>query len=241
MSKHIWFITAMLVGSIVFLFIMQFRFSATIDASAQSQKKFMIKQTIASDLIDMITQVESLTYKIPLTSTNSKILEVYLRNFDQRILEIRDLISFLETGGIYTKKITLNITGHDSYSRTFQLDKPDSLPIEVIRLKPQITRIVTFVDRLKKLTLQRLDALASQNSVEKLGREIMLLTKSSNSVFRRMKEDANQLYYDAHKKKLTQDKLISVRKKRYNFVTFATIFLIIVFLSMVLRYFIQEL
>jgi diguanylate cyclase (GGDEF)-like protein len=226
---------------IVFLFVMQFHFAKTIEASSQAQKQFMIKQTIASDLIDATTQVETLTYKIPLTSSNPRVLDVYLRTFNQNMVEIRDLITLLESGGTYTKVLALNVAGHNSYTRTLHLNKPETLPIEVIRLKPQTERVSRLVEQLKKLTLKKLDAISSGISTHQLGREITLLAKSGTSIFRRMKEDANRLYYTAHEEETQQTKSINTRKARYNFVTFATIVLVFVFLSMILRYFIQEL
>jgi diguanylate cyclase (GGDEF)-like protein len=241
MNKHITFLIILLTGIIVFLYVVQTRFSETIDKATQAEQQFLIKQIIAADLITKITVIEALSYKIPLTANKSKILKIYMRTLDKEILEVHNLINLLESGGTYTKIVPLNIAGRNSYTKTFYFDRQTSIPIEVIRLKPQIELLRQFSRELDQLTSKKIKAITHHEPLMLLGKKITLLTKSTDSIFRRMKEDGNQLYYEAQEKLNKKNMEISRKKIRYNFVIFATIFIVFVLLFMILKYFIREL
>jgi EAL domain-containing protein (putative c-di-GMP-specific phosphodiesterase class I) len=241
MNKRIVFLGILLSGLVLFLFTVQIRFGTTLDEASAVETQYIARQTIASDLVDRITQIEALAYKIPLTASNERVLQQQQETFHNKLETIRDLIRLLERGGQYTRSVPLNIAEKEVFVRSFDLHKPEHAPIEVVRLKPQIEHINSIVEQLGELTRAKLNAVEYGRPVREISNRMMLLTKSIHSIFRRMKENANRLYFIAHEELTRQSALIKDRKIRYNFITFAGVFLLFVLLGMIAKYFIQEL
>ena len=241
MNRRTLILTILLVISLLFLFVVQMRFSGMIETGTKAEKTFLAQQIIASDIRSKIDRIESLSYKIPLIANRSKLLQVYMLKLEETIHEMKALIDLLQTGGTYTTRISLNLAGRDAYAKNYYLPAPDHLSTKVIRLKPRIMLFEKMTYKLNHLVNQKIDAKQHGRPLQTLGSQISLFAKSLDSIFRRMKEDANQLYFDAQVKHTAILKQVERRKTRYNYVTFATLTIILILFLLLLRTFIQEL
>ena len=241
MNKQAIFLTTFLVLALLLLFVVQLLFSSVIEKESRAEQQYLVKQVIASDLSTRITLIESMTYKIPLTANSQRLLGVYMKKLTTTIDEISHLIQLFESGGTYTRTAPLNLPGMDTYTKVFHLSPPTTIPTEVIRLKPRVKLLETMCARLEQLIQKKINARQHNGSLTQLGGKISFFAKSLDSVFRRMKEDANQLYYDAQQKQGQQMQKIQTRKTRYNYVTIgALVFIFLLFLLLV-KNFIAEL
>ena len=241
MNKRIVLLTSFLVLALLLLFVLQMLFSSMIEKESRIGKHYLVKQVIASDLSTRITLIESMTYKIPLTTNSPRLLDVYMKSLTTTIDEISYLIQLLESGGTYTRTVPLNLPGMDAYTRVFHLSPPATIPTNVIRLKPRVKLLKSMATRLEDLIRKKINARRHGDPLNQLGVQISLFAKSFDSIFRRMKEDANQLHYDAQRQQNQQMQKIQTRKTRYNYVTIGALVFIFLLFMLLVKNFIAEL
>ncbi len=241
MNKRTIFLSVVLAFLLMLLVTSQARFSSTLDDESRIENDYLTEQVIASDLIHQISQIQSLTYKIPLTANTPHLLDVYMGKLSRTIQKSAHLIQLLESGGIYVRTAPLNLPGMDHYTRSFSLRPPHSIPEEVIHLKPRIKLLETMRKNLETLSHQKLDARKHHKPLNALGEQITYFTKSIDSIFRRMTEDANQIYYEAQKQHTFLVQKSKSKKTKYNYITIIILFTILFLFLILLRHFIREL
>ncbi len=241
MNKRTIFLVIVLAFMLILLIISQTRFSATLEAQSRIENDYLTEQVIASDLIHHISQIQSLTYKIPLTANTPRLLNVYMDELNRMTKEGAHLIHLLESGGTYVRTAPLNLPGMDHYTRRFILRPPHTIPEEVIHLKPRIQLFETLCTKLETLIRRKLEARKLHKSLNAIGEQIALFTKSIDSILRRMTEDANQIYYEAQKQHTLLLQKTQHTKTKYNYATIILLFIIFVLVLVLLRHFIREL
>ena len=241
MSKRTVILSVSLILALLLLFVVQLLFSSAIEKESRIEHQYLIKQVIASDLSTRITLIESMAYKIPLTANSRRLLDVYMKKLTATIHDISHLIRLLESGGTYTRTAPLNLPGVEMFTRVFHLSPPATIPTEVIRLKPRVTLLETMCTQLEQFVQKKINVRRDNGSLNQLGERISFFAKSLDSIFRRMKEDANQLYYDAQQHQSRHMQKIQTRKTRYNYVTIGTLVFILLLFLLLVKNFITEL
>jgi len=232
--------TVLLIITLLFLFMVQIRFSMMIEKESALAKSFLAQQVVASDITGKIDRIEVLTYKIPLIANQEKLLKIYTDKLIGTAQQMRQLIDLLEKGGTYTAKIPLNIAGQDTYIRTYEIPPPEHLSTIIVQLKPRIKLFDQMIKELDRLVYQKIDLIRRKESLEQLGKNISLFAKSLDSIFRRMKEDANRFYYDAQQKHDAVLRKIEKRKARYNVITLITLIMILSLVFLIIKSFVGQ-
>jgi diguanylate cyclase (GGDEF)-like protein len=236
----------MFVSVVIMIFIVvTYRgFIDSVDKYRSSAESLQAKQIISADLNSNIEKIKLLYYTVMLTSNKKKLLSINIKRLTQTIAKAQKLIAILEHGGVYQKSLPLNIAGQDMYAEAYHYTKP-KFSIEAIRLKPKIEWLAQKSDYLEKLMQERIYVMAHHRDVmEPLSRirnEISLFTKSIDSIFKRMEEDSNKLFFEAQKELTQQKALAKQTKEKHNILIYSAVFLLLLNILLGAYYFIRAL
>ena len=215
---------------IVFL-VVHFSFLKSIHNAQIETQNLRGKQIISSDINYKIIKAKALFYQIPLLSSNEKTLNFNINLLDKELENIKALLLILKDGGIYKKKIPLNIVNKDYFEATYYFQK-SKISLEVIDLLPKISFLEKKAIKLNKI----LDSLYIKKNVapknmKNRRRKLIRFIRGLDSVFRRMIENSNRLFYESQMEYLNLQKQLKEKTEFYQKIEFSLImFLIFIFI-----------
>jgi len=213
MNKKLIFLSILSILIMLFLVVTYRQFVHDLESNKEHRVSLRAKQIISADLSANIEKIKLLYYQTMLTSNKIKVLNINIKALREKIKDAGSLINILENGGNYQKNIFLNVAGQDIYAKTYHYKK-QNFSIEAIRLKPKITWLGKKSFFLEDLIKERINIMEHGKDMnihfshirDKTG----LFTKSIDSIFKRMEEDSNKIFYEAQKELSMQ----SISEKR---------------------------
>jgi len=144
--------------------------------------------------------------------------------------KLKVLLSILKDGGVYHRKIPLNIAGKNYFEKTYTFKK-DTLSIEVINLLPKVDFLQRKSKQLYDITDKLLDNLSNIHKnyivIKRMRKKIVMFSKELEAVFRRMVENSNRLFYDSQTKLDNFEKQLNMQMKFYQDLEFMLIIALI--------------
>jgi len=241
MNKRLVLLVVLLFFSFLVMGAVQILFSRILKDESHIDENYLYRQVLASDLTNQIKTIQAQMYKVPLVSNSKAVTAKNMDQVTEAIEKAENMIALLEYGGRYSRTKYLNLPGINSYTETIKLDAPPNASEEVLHLRPQIERLKSKRRQLESLINQKLQARKNHASLHQISLKITLFYKSLDSIFRRMHEDANQLYYDAQHLHLAHSQKIQSFKRRYTVISYALLVVIVGLIFLLTRYFYREL
>jgi len=213
-KKNIFLLSIPIIGFILFL-VIHFLFLRIINNAQQEYENLRVKQIISSDINYKIINIKSLFFQIPLMSNNVKILEFNIKRLQEELESTKFLLFILKNGGIYDKKVFLNLVNRDFFEKQY-IFKKDQISIEYIDLVPKLDFLENKAKELENLLLTLYTAQREHNlfKLQRTRKKLVMFAMSLDSVFRRMIENSNRLFYE------TQLELIELERKVKDKITF---------------------
>ena len=231
MNKKIIFLTSIpIFGFIIFLLI-HFSFLTSIHKAKLETQNLRSKQVISSDINYDIIKIKSLFYQVVLLSNNKRSLEFNINLLNKELNKTKNLLNILKNGGVYKKVIPLNIVNKNNFEKKYVFKKTKE-SIEVIDLLPKLI----FLEKKSKELNEILSKLYLNKSIDikqikKRRRKIIRFSRGLDSVFRRMIENSNRLFYESQIQLLKLEKDVKNKTELYGSLEFAIIiFLILMFI-----------
>ena len=229
-KKNLFLIILPIFGFILFITVHYF-FLDVINKFQQNATNLETKQIIFSDINHEIIKTKALFFQIPLLSDNKRSLNYNIKLLKQSLSTQRHLLNILKYGGVYKKNIPLNIVNKNNFKENYFYHKDEEL-IESINLLSKIS----FLEK-KMIILQKI--LTDFYTTEKMNnaqlikkrKKLIRFSKSLDSVFRRMAEDSNKLFYENQTSLTKLKKDLKERTVLYKKLEFGLIlFLILIYI-----------
>ena len=217
--------------SLIFLHIFFLNLQENLDKKIENlQAKMKIGEFLVNDLY----KIRSDFYELTTTVTNKRGRELIKNKIYKRIVEIKNLLRILNSGGTVNRVTRLNIPGHHDTVNiiNYKKDKED-IVLEVIDLAPKLEEFNNMVNTLiKLLTEQSVNKKNSDfKSFFEQNRRIKRFYKSTPAFFIRITENANRLLYESSLSLKELEKKTQEQKAQY---TILELVLIIVILILVI-------
>jgi signal transduction histidine kinase len=190
----------------------------TIEDLEQQVKNERVKKEIGKDVVDNITKIESDFYKLA-TIANSNARKIVEEDILELILDIEHYFAILKAGGVFEKKVGLNLPDRNLLIEKIRYDAPKSkkFVLEIIDISPKLIEIKNRVDIFVDMLTKR-DQFASNNQGDMLviyAKKIKLFLKQTTPIFSRLVENANRLYYDSVVKQNKIETELLLQEDRY--------------------------
>jgi len=231
MNKKIIFLISIPVIVFFIFLVVHFSFLEKVQNIQKEANNLRAKQVIASDINYEIIKVKSLFVQVPLLSNNKQTLQFNISLLKKELNKLSYLLHILQNGGVYEKIIHLNIVGKKVFKKRYIYYK-NSNSIEAISLLPKVKFLQHKIENL--LVLLKQHNLVNINEIKEIKanrRNMVIFYKRLDSVFRRMIEDSNRLFY---KTQIELNKLeVELKNKTefYSSIEFSMImFLIFIFI-----------
>ena len=234
MNKKIIFLLSIPIFVFMSFVIIHFSFLNSINKAQKEANNLRVKQIISSDINSEIIKIKSLFYQIPLLSSSKRSLEFNLNLLNQELEKTKKLLFILKNGGVYHKKISLNVVGKDSFEKDYFFVKK-SVSIESIDLLPKINFLQKKAVELDKLLTEIFSMMKDEHLnnkiMKKRRRKLVRFARGLDSIFRRMIENSNRLFYDSQMELLALETMVQKKSNLYKKVEFGLIiFLILIFI-----------
>jgi len=230
MNKRLIFLISLpILGFMIFL-VIHFSFLKSIEKDKIATENLTIKQLIASDINYEIIKIKSLFFQIPLLSSNQKSLEYNMKLLQKEFQKTQKLFNVLNNGGIYKKKVPLNIVNKSFFIKTYRFKKT-KLSIEYIDLLPQLEFLEQKSNIMYKLLKNfYVNKKITPSQMRERRKKIINFARRLDSVFRRMIENSNRLFYESQIQLMKLEKEVTKKTLFYQNLEFSLIiFLILMF------------
>ena len=235
MNKKIFFFLGSAVTGFMVFLVVHFSFLKILENTKNQTQNLRIKQMISGDIKYDIIKAKTLFYQVPLLSTNIRSLNLNISNIKKELNNIDKLLKILNNGGVYVKTIPLNIVNKNSFEKKY-IYKKSGISLENIDLAPKIKLLNKKAQQLEKLFLSRLKlkkaGKLTLQEYKKSRRKIVRFSKGLDSIFRRMIENSNRLFYESQIELLKLEKELKQKTLNYQNLEFSLIiFLILMFIG----------
>ena len=232
MNKKIFLLLSIPIFAFMLFVIIHFSFLKSLNKAQQQTNNLRVKQIISSDINNEIITIKAMFYQIPLLSSNKRSLQFNINLLNKELIKTKKLLLILKNGGIYHKKIALNVVGKDSFERDYKFVK-NKTSIEVIDLLPKIEFLqkkVVDLNNILNSIYKTIDHDSNIKLVKRKRKKLIRFSRGLNSVFRRMIENSNRLFYDSQIELLKLEKQVKQKSEYYKSIEFSLIiFLILIF------------
>ena len=220
---------SLIIGFIVFI-VIHFSFLKILHSSKIKANNVMTKQIISNDINYNILKIKTQFLQIPLVSNNIRTLNLNYELLKSQLQKTKKLLLILKNGGVYIKKIPLNVVGKDYFKKEFVYKKCKT-SIETINLIPKIEFLENKAHKLY-ISLKYFLELKKQHKLtlkyfKKERREIVRFSKGLESVFRRMIEDSNRLFYESQQEFMQIENKLKHKTETYQTIEFSLIIFLI--------------
>jgi len=229
-KKLIILLSLPILGFMIFL-IIHFSFLKNIEKAKKEAENLNVKQLIASDINYEIIKIKSLFFQIPVLSNNQKSLEYNVKLLKKEFKKTKELLEILNKGGVYVKKIPLNIVNKDVFVKKY-LFKKTNLSIEYIDLLPKLQFLENKLNKLNNILSQfYMKKNATPLEMKQRRKKLIKFARGLDSVFRRMIENSNRLFYESQLELIKLEKKVNKKTLFYQNLEFGLIiFLILTFI-----------
>jgi len=244
MNKRLIGLALFIVTVILFLVGYYMYFTRTAEKYMHQENNLEVRKLIASDIRNNIVKTRSLYFRVLLSVDKKRALALNMHILHTVITEMKHQIDTLTNGGTYVKHLSLNIAGQDEYTKTYHHDTPQ-ITIEALRLKPKIYLLLEKNHTLALLIQERIrlhnQPQTTQETLQNLHARIALFTKSIDTIFRRMEEDSNKLFYESQMQLTQVKKKLEQEKEYFNIAIAAMILLLLISFAVEIYYVITTL
>ena len=231
MNKRLLVLLSLPIFGFMLFLVIHFSFLNIIHKTKLKTENLRVKQIISSDINYNIVKIKSLFYQVIVLSSNKKALEYNMKLLQKNLKETKHMLYVLKNGGVYKKIIPLNIVGKSYFEKEY-IFKKNTTSLEVIDLLPKIEFLENQVDKIAKIiTNTFLKKEINYKEIRQRRRTIIRFSRSLDSVFRRMIENSNRLFYESQLQLLKLEEKIKKDVLFYQNVEFGLIiFLILSFI-----------
>jgi HD-GYP domain-containing protein (c-di-GMP phosphodiesterase class II) len=217
------------IGSIILIETVTSRLLQQLDQKVANQRARLF---IAEDISRTVTALE-LDFLRMATSTNLHRQQMIQQGIHGQLQRVRKVLEVLQKGGRFSQEINLNLEGVDAMDRTVEYqadpDDPTNL-LAAIELEPHL-------DLIEQKSALALEKLASREKARESGDinrltaaelEAKLFLKETSSLFVRLHENTNRLFYESNVRMKVLETSHANRRERYHNGQTALIILVIV-------------
>ena len=233
MNKKIVFLLSLPIAGFMIFLVVHFSFLKIIHKTQIEAENIRVKQIIASDINYEIIKIKSLFYQTPLLSSNTNSLKYNINLLQQELSKTKKLLNLLKNGGTYKKEVPLNIVGKSKFSQTYYFKK-QKVSIETIDLLPKINFLENKLSKLESIlkNFYKNKKNVSIKEMKKRRKKLIRFSRGLDSVFRRMIENSNRLFYETQLQLLKLEKQLKEKTVFYQNLEFGLIiFLILTFIG----------
>ncbi|MBU0498734.1 MAG: response regulator [Gammaproteobacteria bacterium] len=183
--------------------------------SANERSRLLIGELIIKDL----GQIQANVYRMAITP-NARGQGFVRKEIDQNLRELSEALEVLELGGTIRRLTWLNIESKETMERLIHYrssGRKDQYVLEAIELRPKLREIGEMADRLAGLLARRLklDAEQDWDGLDEVDTAIHKINRQFPSIFRRMTENANRLFYVSQQRLTELERSLRNRKQFY--------------------------
>ena len=201
---------------------------------ANERSRLLIGELIIRDL----AQIQANVYRIAVTP-NLRGQEYVRKKIGQNLTELGEALDVLENGGTIRRQTWINIESQAAMERLIDYraaGREEQYVLEAIDLRPKLRVIGETADRLTGLLAQRFkrEEVNDWEGVKELDASVHQINQQFPSIFRRMMENANRLFYVSQQRLSELEKDIASRRHFYEAVKFglaAVVMLIVLYVG----------
>jgi len=177
-----------------------------------------VRKAIGHDIANDINDLESGYFQLaPLSGYYDQ--RILTQALQEIISDIKRDLNVLENGGSFDSVSQVNIGLNDRITThyVYEADPSDLYYLIAIELRPKLIEVGTHIEELKVLLEERMRYRRSEDpkaffvNIKRLKAYLM----KSIPLFRRMKEDANNLLYDSAQKLEEMEQVVIAKKRQY--------------------------
>jgi hypothetical protein len=214
-----------LIGFVTFI-VLHFSFLTLLEQKEREADELRIKQMISADINYKIMEIKALFLELPLVSTNIHSLKFNQDKLDEKLKEISELIFILKNGGVYHKVIPLNLVSRNKYEVKYNYS-PSFISFEAIDLEPKIALLKKKEQELSSILSDYIRE-KSDKSLYKLRIRVTVFIKKLNSIFNRMIENSNRMFYETQYQLSNLESEMKRDSSKYRAWEFILIFVLVV-------------
>jgi len=231
MNRKMVFLLFSAVIVILFISYEYAQFTRFMAESRQIENHLRTQQIISQDINRKIMEIRALYYRTLTVLDKKRALENNIDELKKIIHEVKKGIEVLSSGGMYEKKVSVNVPELEDYSSRYHYTVPE-ISTEVIGLMPKIKLLMEKTEALKELAQKAREAAKQDSGDAVIHKRTALFVKSIDSIFRRMLEDSNKIFYRTQVKLEEIAKIIKSETLQYNFyIVGALLVFLIIFLT----------
>ena len=234
-----------LIGIFIFGFLSIYFTESSFDKFITNLDKKIVNQKAKIEIGDFVDEdilkIESLFYKLAITTTNKRSRNIIIKKINKRIETIRESLSVLENGGVLTRVIELNIAGHLNTQIKIAYTPEDNevFSLEAIAIAPKLIQITGMLKKVDKLLSDRDKYRREKNNEQffKIAKKLIRFYKIAPAYFKRMSEDIRRISYEGNialknlKTRVAEEK---IKSNRVKIAIFGFIFMIISILGLII-------
>jgi len=230
MNKKIIILITIPISLFLIFLVVHFLFLKSINNAQINTQNLRAKQIISADISYKIIQTKALFYQMPLLSSNKRSLKFNMSLLNKELENIKQLLMILKNGGEYIKKVPLNVVNKDYFEAKYYFKKC-KISLEVIDLLPKIDFLEQKAQELNKILKDfYIKKNVSSKDMKKRRKKLIRFVRGLDSVFRRMIENSNRLFYESQMEYLSLQKNLKSKTIYYQNIEFILImFLIFIF------------
>ena len=230
MNKKIIILITIPISLFLIFLVVHFSFLKSINNAQINTQNLRAKQIISADISYKIIQTKALFYQMPLLSSNKRSLKFNMSLLNKELENIKQLLMILKNGGEYIKKVPLNVVNKDYFEAKYYFKKC-KISLEVIDLLPKIDFLEQKAQELNKILKDfYIKKNVSSKDMKKRRKKLIRFVRGLDSVFRRMIENSNRLFYESQMEYLSLQKNLKSKTIYYQNIEFILImFLIFIF------------
>jgi len=231
MNRKMLFLLFSAVIVILFISYEYAQFTRFMAESRQIESQLRTQQIISQDINRRIMEIRSLYYRTLTVLDKKRALGNNVDELKKIINEVKKGIKVLSSGGMYEKKVSVNVPEIEDYSSKYHYKVPE-ISTEVIGLMPKIILLMEKTEALRVLAQKARGAAKQDSGDAAVHKRTALFVKSIDSIFRRMLEDSNKIFYRTQVKLEEIGKIIKRETLQYNFyIVGALLVFLIIFLT----------
>ncbi len=240
MNKKLALLLFSAVMTIVFMGYEYAQFAHFMDKSREIENHLRTKQIISQDINRKIMEIRALYYKILNVLDKQRALDNNIHRLKIIIGQVENGIEVLSAGGIYEKKVSINVPELENYSSKYHYTAPE-ISTEMIGMMPKIILLKQKTEYLKNLALKARRTVKGNHGDAPVHKDIALFVKSIDSIFRRMLEDSNKIFYRTQVKLLQIEEIIKKETLQYNFYMIGALLIFLIIFLIGIHLFVRTL
>lgn len=230
-SKKLYLLISIFIVGFLSLFSLNQLFIGLVNDLDNQTNNYKFKIQIGEYISEDIFKIKSLFFELATTTTSKRARKLVENKINHVILSMNESLDVLEHGGTLKRLIELNIDGETIFNKkvTYILDKKDSIPLEVIDIRPKLIELQDMIKTVDILLSARSKAKKSKDNkaFSKAAKKVRRFYKTTPAFFNRMSENIKRLLYESDINLETLNLEIQDKKSKYMKIKMLLIVLVI--------------